>query len=178
MKKYKNGIIVGRFSPIHIGHEYLIDKALSQCEKVLIIISCNKLRDRNNPYTYEYRKKLIEKIYNKEILDFRISIAKIENRLCVDSSYGKEILKVSQEKLDVKPDLIVYGSDKDIFKCFDKEDIYDIEQLKIDRSLVKVSASKIRDALISKDYTYVKKYINPHIYNELETLEKEYNKYF
>lgn len=36
MKKFRNGLIVGKFSPLHKGHEYLIETALEQCETLYI----------------------------------------------------------------------------------------------------------------------------------------------
>ncbi len=36
MKKFRNGLIVGKFSPLHKGHEFLIETALQQCETLYI----------------------------------------------------------------------------------------------------------------------------------------------
>lgn len=36
-KRYQRGLVVGKFSPLHKGHEYLIQCALSQCIEVVII---------------------------------------------------------------------------------------------------------------------------------------------
>lgn len=36
MKKYRNGLIVGKFSPLHKGHELIIKKALDECETLYI----------------------------------------------------------------------------------------------------------------------------------------------
>jgi len=36
MKKYQNGLIVGKFSPLHKGHEFLIERAISECETLYI----------------------------------------------------------------------------------------------------------------------------------------------
>lgn len=41
MKKYNSGLIVGKFAPMHKGHKYLIDTALEQCERVIIIAYSN-----------------------------------------------------------------------------------------------------------------------------------------
>lgn len=37
MKKYVTGLVVGKFCPLHKGHEYLCEYALSQCERVIIL---------------------------------------------------------------------------------------------------------------------------------------------
>jgi len=36
MKKFRNGLIVGKFSPLHKGHELLINRALEECETLYI----------------------------------------------------------------------------------------------------------------------------------------------
>jgi len=36
MKKYRNGLIVGKFSPLHKGHEFLVKRALAECETLYI----------------------------------------------------------------------------------------------------------------------------------------------
>lgn len=36
-KLYRNGLVVGKFSPLHKGHEYLLDHASLQCEQLHII---------------------------------------------------------------------------------------------------------------------------------------------
>lgn len=37
MKPFSCGLVVGKFAPLHVGHEVLINTALAQCEQVLII---------------------------------------------------------------------------------------------------------------------------------------------
>lgn len=37
MKPYAEGLIVGKFAPLHAGHELLINAALARCETVFII---------------------------------------------------------------------------------------------------------------------------------------------
>jgi len=36
MKKFRRGLIVGKFSPLHKGHEFLINRALDECETLYI----------------------------------------------------------------------------------------------------------------------------------------------
>lgn len=37
MKKYRTGLVVGKFCPLTRGHQYLIDTAISQCDQLIII---------------------------------------------------------------------------------------------------------------------------------------------
>lgn len=39
--KYKSGLILGKFYPFHLGHKHLIDVAISNCEKVSVIVCHN-----------------------------------------------------------------------------------------------------------------------------------------
>lgn len=40
MKPYRCGIVVGKFAPLHKGHEFLINTALAQCDKVVVVSYC------------------------------------------------------------------------------------------------------------------------------------------
>lgn len=41
MKRFRNGLIVGKFSPLHKGHEFLIRRAQEECERVFIFSYSN-----------------------------------------------------------------------------------------------------------------------------------------
>ncbi len=41
MKLYKNGLVVGKFSPLHKGHEFVIQTAINRCENVIIFSYSN-----------------------------------------------------------------------------------------------------------------------------------------
>jgi HTH-type transcriptional regulator, transcriptional repressor of NAD biosynthesis genes len=37
MKRFQAGLVVGKFCPLHRGHQYLIETALAQCERVIVV---------------------------------------------------------------------------------------------------------------------------------------------
>lgn len=37
MKRFGSGLVVGKFCPLHLGHEYLISEALDQCEQLWLV---------------------------------------------------------------------------------------------------------------------------------------------
>lgn len=41
MKQYKTGLVVGKFSPLHLGHEFVIREAENCCDKLIIISYSN-----------------------------------------------------------------------------------------------------------------------------------------
>ena len=51
--KYKIGLVVGRFQPITAGQQLLINTALENCKKVIILVlSSDKSRTYKNPFSY------------------------------------------------------------------------------------------------------------------------------
>ncbi len=61
-KKYKIGLFIGRFQPLHLGHWYSLKKTLMLADKVVIGIgSANEHGTTNNPWSFGKRKKMVEK---------------------------------------------------------------------------------------------------------------------
>lgn len=59
MKKYKNGLVLGKFYGLHIGHLYLIDTAIENCDIVHVIACHNK----NQTIPDEIRVNALRLIY-------------------------------------------------------------------------------------------------------------------
>lgn len=176
MKQFKTGVIVGRFEHIHIGHEKLINIGLSVCDTLLILVSCaNESGTLQNPYDYDYRVKLIKKIYNEEISERKIVIAPLDDtdlKKKLSHDLGRHILNESIKILGSIPECIIYGKDKDISKCFDAEDIKNISEIIVDREKLNVSATKIREYILNDDISKWKECVNEKIYNEYCNLKK------
>lgn len=58
-KKYKNGLVLGKFLPPHRGHLYLIDTAIDNCDTTHIIACYNK----NQPIPGDLRVETLKTIY-------------------------------------------------------------------------------------------------------------------
>ena len=74
------------------------------------------------------------------------------------------------KKLNESPKCIIYGKDKNIFKCFPKSIVKNITEVLVDRGALEISATKIREYLIKNDYENWKKYVNGKIYEDYEEL--------
>ena len=174
MKTFKTGVILGRFQHIHLGHEKLINLGLETCDILLILVGSSSLENEvRNPYSGDYRIKLIEKIYSDEINSGRIIVRKINdisNENDLTPEWGKYVIKTAQDYLGEKLECIIYGKDKNIFKCFDKEDVKDISEILVDRKVLGISATKMREYLKKDEIDNWKKYSNPKIYEEYNTL--------
>ena len=177
---FKYGLLVGRFQHIHVGHQKLIEIGLRTCDKLLIFIgSANQKASSRNPYSYEYRKSLFEMIYKNEIEEGKIIIAPLndfEDSTSLTPEWGKYVLNSAKNILGQNPDCIIYGKDKDIFKCFDKQTVKDISEVYVDRKALLISATKIREFLLEDNKEEWLKYTDEKIhckYNELkQKLEK------
>lgn len=62
--KYDALVFIGRFQPFHLGHQAVIDEALTQAEEVIVIVgSSYAARNTRNPWTFEERKRIIRSVY-------------------------------------------------------------------------------------------------------------------
>jgi bifunctional NMN adenylyltransferase/nudix hydrolase len=54
------GVLIGRFQPFHLGHEFLLNEAARYCDEILILIgSSYRARSIKNPWTYTERCAMI-----------------------------------------------------------------------------------------------------------------------
>lgn len=175
MKVFNTGIIVGRFQHIHSGHEKIINIGRSLCEKLLVFIgSTGEDPSFRNPYDYEYRKKLIEMIYKEDIKSGKVIIRPLkdlENKDDLAPKWGEYVLMNAKDILGKRPECIIYGKDKDIFKCFDKNTVKNITEVLVDRNCFNISATKMRHYLLNDDKDEWKKYANKAIYGEYQNLK-------
>ena len=174
MKKYNVSLVVGRFQPIHIGHEAIINKALELSNEVIIFIgSADKEHEINNPFTYEFRKSMIELIYQEEIEKGLIKIYPLndigEGNVIAWGDYMiSEALKYSS-----KIDLFVSGHEAKIDLWFNEEYKKNISFVKVSREDIKISATQLRDYIYNNEYDEFKKYVNNKLHNYYSLIRLE-----
>lgn len=184
MKKgvFKYGIIVGRFQHIHKGHQKLIEIGLRLCDKLLIFIgSANQENSARNPYSYEYRKSLIEIIYKDEIDSGKIIIAPLndfKDSRSLTPLWGEYVLNSAKDILGEFPNCIIYGKDKDIFKCFAKEAVKKLSEVYVDRDSLMISATKMREFLLDGNKKEWEKYSDEKIHNKYYELKEKLEQYY
>ncbi|GMK41911.1 hypothetical protein PCCS19_49700 [Paenibacillus sp. CCS19] len=172
-KPYRFGFILGRFQPLHIGHERMIETALDVCDKVLVLVGSAQLRGTvRNPLDIELRVRLLRKVYGK-----RIEIAPL-----VDYSHegdhshawGLYLLHAAQQygidRRFPKLDLMIAGDDEERGQWFPEDAIAGIHQLAVPRADIPISATLLREAVIAGDEGYWQVYTNPALHDEFETI--------
>lgn len=64
--KYEYAVFIGRFQPFHEGHLHVIEKALEQANKVIVLVgSATGARRPRNPWSYQERHGVIMDAINK-----------------------------------------------------------------------------------------------------------------
>src|SRR5579862_5927631 len=71
-KKYKIGLVIGRFQPFHNGHEFLIKSSLEFCDKIIIGIGSANKKNKKNPWSANKRRHMIEEFIKKNKYENRI----------------------------------------------------------------------------------------------------------
>lgn len=95
---YKYGVVIGRFSPFHVGHENLLEMALDVAEHIVVVVgSSYQARDTKNPFTFEERKAMISWTLADKGLRERVTIVGVRDHHYNDSLWATEVAaKVSQ----------------------------------------------------------------------------------
>ena len=168
--KFNCGVIVGRFSPIHIGHEQLINEALKDCKQVVVIVTADN-GSKDTTYSLDYRIHLVNKVYSNEIKNNRVIVVPFVSNQKLDTSYGDKIFELVERCTNRQADYIIYGSDKNITKCFSKEKIEKLYCNIVDRDLIPISATMIRKMLKNDDRENLEKYLNICVLEEYEKLK-------
>lgn len=146
----KIGFTIGKFAPLHKGHEYLINKGIEECDKFYILI--NETDVTNIPV--EVRANWIKRLYpHANVIIGKNSPKQFgmdEESINIQTNYLKEIFK------DI-PVNVFYSSEPYgyyVAKAFN------IEERRIDKQFG-ISANMFR-----KEPEKYKNYVNNDIYKE------------
>ena len=92
MKAHSFGVFIGRFQPLHIGHEFVVRQALSQVDHLIILVgSANVARDVRNPFTFEERQAMIRSAFAYEMAEGRIIVEPLHDHLYSDTAWVTEV---------------------------------------------------------------------------------------
>ncbi len=144
---YDNGLILGRFQGLHKGHQALINTALENCRKVLVLIgSSDKSGTVRDPFTYELRERMIRELYGD-----RIIVAPLPDIGVGDApAWGDYVLEKGRKVLGEDICAIVCGNETKYHLWF--PDKPDLSLVKLDRAEIPISASELRSFILKDDY--------------------------
>ena len=153
-KIYKCGLYIGRFQPIHIGHESIIRKMLDECDQVIIAIgSAQESGTKRNPFTFEQRADFITNVFYRERLSGQMIIMPLNDREVPsnDASWGDYVFRSVYAWCRVRPDAIYEGEEEERNTWYDN---LDVDVVRVSRSLIRVSATLVRQLLESTIPSY------------------------
>ena len=146
-KKYRCGLYIGRFQPIHIGHESIIRKMLKECNIVIVAIgSAQEHNTPRNPFNFYERKDLITNVFYREIISGQLTIIPLKDREnpSNDASWGDYVFEKVKWFTNEKPDVVYEGEETERNTWYDN---LDVAIVKVPRTDIPVSATKLRKAL-------------------------------
>lgn len=169
--KFKCGLYVGRFQPLHIGHMSIIDRMLSECTKVIIAVgSAQEYGTERNPLTFEFRKTLIYDAYYK--CTDRMIVLPINDRQTYsdDPTWGDYLLDKVHEQCGLRPDVIYEGKEDVRTNWYDN---YNIPVIKVSRNIYQISGTDVRQAILDNREFSARVHIPYQIYDYYDTIRKE-----
>lgn len=98
----KVGLFVGRMNPPHIGHTNIIRQAMKENDRVIVLLWNSWVVDENNPFTFDQRKFLLQKLFWDKIEIYDLL------DVSTDLQWVGNIKKFLPQKMT---QLIIYGGD-------------------------------------------------------------------
>lgn len=165
-KPFELGIIVGRFQTFHTGHEYMINTAVSICERVAIFVgSSQESGTLKNPFDYKTRERILRKLFGSTVDVFPLPDIGVGNT----SAWGDYVLKNVAERCGKAPDLLISGKEARRLDWFDSKKGVQTAELYVPKT-IDISATRMREFFINDNFDEWIKYTNPVLWNDYETL--------
>lgn len=174
LKPFKLGFMLGRFQHVHIGHEMLIRKAASVCDKLIVLVGSAQAKGTlRNPFDINTRLNLIRSIFKN---DSNIVVSSIQD-LTHEDDHSQEwsifLLNRLMEVLDANgikqnPDLFIYGDDEERASWFKDENNF--SKLIITRETIDISATRLREYIVKNNRFKWRQYVNPVLYDTFDNL--------
>ena len=152
-KKFKTGVVIGKFLPPHMGHVALIEKSLEQCDKIFVVISDNVEKtekicsESNLPFmkATDRKKWLVDHFAGLPIAKSVKFLILDENNLAPFPDGAAEFAKRLTALVPVKIDALFFGEGSRIKD--NKKYFPDTEMIVLERGVATtpdIDGSKIR----------------------------------
>ena len=150
MRRYRLGLVLGRFQGLHKGHEAVIRRALSVCEKVLVMIgSADKSGTAHDPFPADLRAEMLQAAFPRLAKSGRVEIVLL-NDLGVGNvpAWGDYVIE-NAVKAAGMPECIVFGDEE---KCRTWFPHYpEIRYISVNRANIDINGTKLRKIILDND---------------------------
>lgn len=180
-KQPKIGVYLARFQPLHNGHLKVINEALKECDKLVIILgSSNKFDMIRNPFNFKLRVKMLTESLNPEYLEnieiFELADWSQESIIKDNFIWGHYLYYNIVSRIKQKQFTIYYSDSPSIINSwFDNEVNKYITIRLLDRKndYNGISSTKIRHALLENSNDsdiFLKEMLPPAVYKRKSEL--------
>ena len=167
-KPYRLCVLVGRFQVLHKGHQAIIDKALELCETVGVFIGSSQESGTNkNPFTYEMRKQMLQKIYGDRLRIYPLPDIGVGN----NSKWGDYVIDNVVERFGEKPDLMISGKEERRAEWLDGVNGLDVAELYIPKT-IEISACRMRELLTDNNFDVWKQYCDERLWESYPEMRR------
>lgn len=159
MTKQKDvAVYIGRFNPFHLGHAYVLKRALNTYKKVIVLIgSAGQARTLKNPFTFQEREQMILKWSLGFDYDAELIIEPLPDSPYSDNEWILNVQSLVSRRTTVEDGKIfLTGSDRDDSTWYLKS----FPQWKLDLvdaytrpPEAEISATSVRKILYEEDIT-------------------------
>ena len=177
-RPYDSSLVVGRFQTFHIGHQYLINTALSVADRVVVLIgSAQEYGTINNPFSVVTREKMIRAIYpGSEVIIS--SINDVGTNKIIDETWGKYVLTNVKQLIRKAPDLYVHGQEASHTNWFRASEHLINEtrfmsEIVVARERHNISATKLREFMFKDEFEKWSQYVHPKLHKYYDELRQE-----
>jgi nicotinamide-nucleotide adenylyltransferase len=172
------GVVLMRAQPVHRGHIDIIKQALSEHQRVLVIIgSANKSGTKRNPLTIDMREHLLRNALNDYDLSTKVEIMTLfdwskEDAYQFAKEWGNFLYYNIVAKIGSKTFTIYYNDDAAIVKNWFDDALQERVTVKNTNRKRNVSGTQIRKAFEDDDDMYLKRMLCPSTYEVRHVLKK------
>lgn len=167
-KPYRLGVTVGRFQTFHSGHEYMLQKAIDLCDTVGVFVgSSQESGTLKNPFSYETRENMLKTVFGDKIRVYPLPDIGVGN----NTKWGEYVLKNILDRFGSYPDLLVSGKEERRLNWFDGESGFEFSELYVPK-IIDISATTMRNHFLGDNLEEWKRYTNPKLWDEYQTLRE------
>lgn len=177
------GVFLARMQPVHNAHLYLVEKALEENDKVLIVLgSENKVDMLRNPYDITLREKMLRECFkekdNKKLEIVTLPDWSMESDVENSKIWGRYFYYNVVSRIGQKRFSLYYSDDPKILDSwFEGTEVHKyITYRNFERSNLfeGLSSTKIREAFINDDKKYIQKYCPKSVLDRFDYLKSYY----
>lgn len=161
------GIVIGRFSPFHLGHAKLIQTALQNSDRLVILLgSAGRARDIKNPWNELDRVAMLNSIVQEYNLNgTKICYESIRDHY-KDEQWLIEVKTKVRHHIEPNDQVTLYGNDKD-HSTYYLNLFPDWKLVNVDNYLDNLNATKIREFIFEGQIESAKEFLPHGVYDYL-----------